>query len=426
MTYPLPVYTPGDLNGMSYPQAQELFRLHSNPMKRRFNTVIDVAAVYGSTVDGNTDNTADIQAAITLAASLKGSARSASIPAVGPTVYLRQGAWRITDTLVGSHCPILGDGPFSTYVIWDGVEGGTAYQRGNASAWMQGLRWQYGTTKPGIWVDLSTDANHDYGDWIRHCYFTSWSQSAGVCALYTGHAINTQLTSLRFGGGKGFCIINESSVGGRVDIDDFTVDAIAAGDGNFRAVLNIRKTGAGSTVYTISRARIESTNLDWAADGGLILLQSVPANNFDQLHSLIAIDDIDFHVNSATDVSFVHQETTQTNVRPIVSIRNVRRDGVDNVLGGTWPADTVIPPMPTGFLGWMTLGNKLGSTVAVQDNWWAQQLHIGREFALPVFTDGTRPAASSVKVGTTIWNSDDNAPNFSDGTNWRDAAGSVT
>lgn len=43
-----------------------------------------------------------------------------------------------------------------------------------------------------------------------------------------------------------------------------------------------------------------------------------------------------------------------------------------------------------------------------------------------VYSDGTRPSAALYPPGTRIWNSDDNAPNWSDGASWRDAAGSVT
>lgn len=43
-----------------------------------------------------------------------------------------------------------------------------------------------------------------------------------------------------------------------------------------------------------------------------------------------------------------------------------------------------------------------------------------------VYTDAQRPAANTVPVGFSFWNSNDNAPNFSDGTNWRDAAGNLT
>lgn len=42
------------------------------------------------------------------------------------------------------------------------------------------------------------------------------------------------------------------------------------------------------------------------------------------------------------------------------------------------------------------------------------------------FTDGNRPAASAYAAGSYIYNTSDNAPNWSDGTNWRDAAGNVT
>jgi hypothetical protein len=41
-------------------------------------------------------------------------------------------------------------------------------------------------------------------------------------------------------------------------------------------------------------------------------------------------------------------------------------------------------------------------------------------------TNANRPAATTYSAGAVIWNTDDNMPNFSDGTNWRDAAGNVT
>lgn len=42
------------------------------------------------------------------------------------------------------------------------------------------------------------------------------------------------------------------------------------------------------------------------------------------------------------------------------------------------------------------------------------------------FSDSTRGSAANFSAGTQIWNTDDNAPNYSDGANWRDAAGVVT
>ena len=43
-----------------------------------------------------------------------------------------------------------------------------------------------------------------------------------------------------------------------------------------------------------------------------------------------------------------------------------------------------------------------------------------------VCTDATRPDASTFLPGTGVWNSEDSAWNFSDGTNWRDALGTLT
>lgn len=42
------------------------------------------------------------------------------------------------------------------------------------------------------------------------------------------------------------------------------------------------------------------------------------------------------------------------------------------------------------------------------------------------YSNVTRPSALGLEVGTMIYNTDDHAPNFSDGTNWRDAMGTLT
>jgi hypothetical protein len=47
-------------------------------------------------------------------------------------------------------------------------------------------------------------------------------------------------------------------------------------------------------------------------------------------------------------------------------------------------------------------------------------------FKVPTYNDSTRPSASTVGAGAMIYNTDDSAPNFSDGTNWTDAVGVTT
>ena len=41
----------------------------------------------------------------------------------------------------------------------------------------------------------------------------------------------------------------------------------------------------------------------------------------------------------------------------------------------------------------------------------------------PAFTDLSRPAAGDWPIFAAIWNTDDDALNWTDGTNWKDAAG---
>ena len=45
---------------------------------------------------------------------------------------------------------------------------------------------------------------------------------------------------------------------------------------------------------------------------------------------------------------------------------------------------------------------------------------------LGLFTNASRPAADTCNVGDCIYNTDNNAPNYSDGTHWRDAIGTIT
>jgi len=50
---------------------------------------------------------------------------------------------------------------------------------------------------------------------------------------------------------------------------------------------------------------------------------------------------------------------------------------------------------------------------------------IGTE-AHPAFSDTSRPSASDWPIFAAIWNTDDDALNWSDGANWKDAAGVTT
>jgi len=50
----------------------------------------------------------------------------------------------------------------------------------------------------------------------------------------------------------------------------------------------------------------------------------------------------------------------------------------------------------------------------------------GRTVKMPPYSDGTRPSAATVGANSWIWKTSDNAPNYSDGTNWCLMDGTVT
>ena len=51
---------------------------------------------------------------------------------------------------------------------------------------------------------------------------------------------------------------------------------------------------------------------------------------------------------------------------------------------------------------------------------------IGSAGSLVSYSNTTRPAASTVPAFSAIWNTSDNAVNWSDGTNWRSSDGVIT
>jgi hypothetical protein len=53
-------------------------------------------------------------------------------------------------------------------------------------------------------------------------------------------------------------------------------------------------------------------------------------------------------------------------------------------------------------------------------------LYCASPIPLQIFSNTNRPLASAVDMGTMIFNSDDGAPNWSNGTNWIDSSGEET
>ena len=94
----------------------------------------------------------------------------------------------------------------------------------------------------------------------------------------------------------------------------------------------------------------------------------------------------------------------------------VSRDGSNNVSGvfkRPQPgfATEVLPDTNQEVIDFLSLQASIGDT---------QPQFVG------TFSDSNRPAAGNCNIGDMIYNTDDNAPNWCDGTSWRDAMGTIT
>lgn len=56
----------------------------------------------------------------------------------------------------------------------------------------------------------------------------------------------------------------------------------------------------------------------------------------------------------------------------------------------------------------------------------ADDVALGSQDSLVSYSNATRPLPSTIPIFSAIWNTNDNATNWSDGTNWRDATGVIT
>ena len=186
---------------------------------------------FGATGDGSTDDTTAIQAAFD-------AADAAQVFGVnGPVVVFPPGDYRVVSVLTWKQHDIVAMGQTSTRIKWDAA-GGTCIQRTTGTASVKGLRFVGGTGKPDIWLDLSSDST-DYGDWLEDCFFTDWNDTTGECAIKTGSIVNLHMRRVRFGGGKGYCIVSKSSAGtASFDLTQFTVDFSGAAANVFKGVLH--------------------------------------------------------------------------------------------------------------------------------------------------------------------------------------------
>lgn len=287
----------------------------------------------------------------------------------------------------------------------------------------------------GVSIQGGYFADNDLGGIITGCPTTvdgaafenfSAAGAVGVKASTTSAArlIVTGNSFRNFTGEAGACIDAGSTVGAvKVLGNDFkdVVTAVGSSAPGTEVVSNTVET-CSSIGISISATAVNSTvafNEVIGATGRGIF---VPANYANVISN--TVKDI-----SAVVGAYIQAEGTGTIISnnhceasvAAATTHGVRGNNVNQavILNRCINLHTTDPYNIIGGYQGMLFGMNAGGT--------ANSVRVMRSVtAAPAFSDGSRPAADTVPVGGMIWNSGDNAPNFSDGANWRDASGAIT
>lgn len=305
--------------------------------------------MFGCYMDGSTDDSGNLQKAENYIGSLDDGTTGNRVLRFGPGVMALEsgitwkgGWWE-------------GEGSTSgTRVIWNGTAGVTAITRQNAIigglsfASIKGINFRKGSAKPGTWLDCTSaefvDALFNLEDVHFYGATSDMIKLKGWLNLYwrkvrfdefTGYALSTGTTTLASG----------PQYLGVFHIDDFTADSKGACAGVFE-IDNSTLNGSNLGPIHISNCRIELNDAPMTGNKGIITLKQTntsPSARAIGLH----LDNFTVQIVGAaqgTGDSLIYRETTDTAGNESIMFTNVRQEGLDSIVGGTWP--TYWPTIP--------------------------------------------------------------------------------
>ena len=456
-------------------------------VKHRAHTAITVAsidspawmrAIADYVCDGTADNV-EWQAAIDEA---EASRNTNGIGA--PDVHLLPGRYYLAATVIWKTARLLGAAGqrYGIRVYWTGATGGgpAIVRTGpNSTGEMANIGFRgdnmetasNGGTYPGTWLDL-TNSPIDHGFRLHDLYF-----SGGVDQIKLAGWWNLQWSDLRFDNWLGYAISFAPHAGQNFSdglIERVTMDRSASPSGiagSAKAVIGVDLTAANTAVGTIvlRHGRIEighalSERAIYHAYGSV----TPPARAVSLGLEWIEYTDI---VGMADDVAIRLDFPSTGAVN--YSFKDFMPSGMSTLFGGSWvtqqpaipathyalisgnngtsnQADIVashFTARPLGFSGevgyslrypgdtnnrWHVVNNGQhvwGSGFAAGDTTLyrsgAGVLRTDGALRVQAVATGSRPTAASVGAGGMVFDSTLNKPIWSDGTNWRDAAGTV-
>lgn len=293
---------------------------------------------FGAIGDGVADDTEAIQATIDAAAAASlGNNRNA-------VAYFPHGMYNYSG-LDWKRCNLLGNGPWTSRLIYSGAEGGTTITRSTTNnLYVRGL--SFGGVEPSTWIDCYNDGAGDditdYGDLFEDVYFSNCTGSA----LKTGTLTNLNLTRIRWEACEYAIEVIAGDGPLRVlDLDQFTLDFSNAS--NHKGLIKYVAFSSTCNVHArVANGRYEGSS-PMQTTAALIHASSSPANNLNTHPVKALFENVAVQISgSQPSISVVHLESTQTNVLASVVSINSHFDGLTTWMSGAVRSGYTVPTFP--------------------------------------------------------------------------------
>ncbi len=300
---------------------------------------------YGAVGDGDTDDGPAIQAAINAAHNGQN--------VTSGRVLFPPGAYGTTQELEWKNCHLVGMFPNnSTRIIWNGPEGGTCLTKtDNSFGELSGINFRTGFSGgyqvfgkgdiiPGRWVHL-TEKLVDKNLNIRNVHFMACS----IAAIETVRWVNFHLRDIRWdqnSSGYAIKLVNTGQMNlASFVLDSFTYDHQGTAPGFIRVENANNSSNLGT--FHVSNGRME-INTPWVDEQAILSYGAVdrtpdkgPKPRAVGWH--LSDMTLDITGNGAMENAVVlYRDTNDTMSSESLMLTNFRSQGLQEVLGGTWPA----------------------------------------------------------------------------------------
>jgi len=262
---------------------------------------------------------------------------------------------------------LVGSGAFGCTLVWGGdVDGTLIRYQPVFHKKISGFRLSssnHPTNRPLHWVDCTWNPDSlpittmDWGDSFWDLFFDDCSGTSGSAHLNLPDFTNLYMRDIRFQYAKHLVKVDVptgASANRVMSIEDWTVDlhnsAFSHSD-QPESLFQFDMTGAANISLVLRNARIEMTSLDMTGVKAIVeILDSKGPNAIPASGIGLVMENIGLQFSTATGVSLLYQNTTQTTVTSDIMLKNVFLLGVAQIHGGNW-STFFTTPEPEDFSG---------------------------------------------------------------------------